>query len=97
MKKLSLSLFALVSLLACGGGGNPTPDGGNQPMDSSTPSGDSGPTCAAPGFVCCTAGSGMAQQPACENDVPVCPESNPPSVRTPGTMCPVAQGDASAD
>lgn len=98
MKKIALISFALFSLLACGGGNNPPADSGQQ-MDTGTASdaGPTGPTCAAPGFVCCIAGSTTPQQPSCENDMPVCPESNPPAVRTPGTTCGSTQSDASTD
>ncbi len=95
IKRTMLSVLFVSALLGCGGGNTPPADTGVPATDTGV-SADTGPTCAAPGFVCCIAGSSSAQAPGCENDVPVCPESNPPYVRTPGTTC-SSGSDASTD
>jgi|LNFM01.1.fsa_nt_gb hypothetical protein len=92
MKRITLLSILLSSFVVACGGGTPTTDA-STPRDAAS---DSGPTCANPGFVCCTVGSTMAQAPGCENDIPVCPTSNPPSVPTPGTTCPGGAADAGA-
>jgi hypothetical protein len=97
IKRTMLSVLFVSALLGCGGGNTPPADTGVPATDTGVAADTgAGPTCAAPGFVCCLTGSSSAQQPSCENDVPVCPESNPPYVRTPGTTC-SSGSDASTD